>query len=500
MNLMQQQSFEKPAKCFERRRAGALLHVTSLPGPGSCGDLGPEARRFVEFLAGSGFSVWQMLPVGPTGSDGSPYQTTSVHAGNPRLISLAGVRKHGWLAEDTLDEAHASDAGKRVALSRSWNVFLDRASDEDREALAAFVDENSYWLDDYALFAALRMEAGKGWWEWPQTLRDRDPEALAQARARLADAIDHMKYEQFLFFRQWLDLKAYANARGILLFGDMPIFVAHDSAEVWARPEDFDLTPDAEPRVVAGVPPDYFSETGQRWGNPLYRWKQMRADGFAFWIDRMRTQLKLFDMVRIDHFRGFESYWEIPSEEEYAINGSWVRADGDALFNRLHEVFGPLPLVAEDLGIITPEVDRLRKRHGLPGMKVLQFAFSGDANNPYLPFRHSRDSVVYTGTHDNDTTLGWYLSLDDGTRQYVDEYLGRSKEPMPWPLVRAALGSRSALAILPMQDILGLDGHHRMNLPGTTEGNWTWRFSWDLVEHDLVERLRRRIRMYGRLP
>ena len=377
--------------------------------------------------------------------------------------------------------------------------FQERAAAEDKKALQTFQAENGYWLDDYCLFAALRAEWDTGWWEWPQPLRDRQPMALAEARERLADAIAYLIYEQFLFFSQWQSLRDYASNKGVLLFGDMPIFVAQDSAEVWARPGDFDLKPDATPRVVTGVPPDYFSATGQRWGNPQYRWKRMREDGFAFWIDRIRTQLKLFDLVRIDHFRGFESYWEIPAEEESAIHGHWVEADGDALFERLHQVFGRLPLVAEDLGVITPQVDALRKRHKLPGMKVLQFAFSGGPDNPYLPHRHSLDSVVYTGTHDNDTTLGWYRSLDDEARNYVDDYLGRSREPMPWPLIRTALASRSELAIIPMQDLLELDGDHRMNLPGTVRGNWVWRFTWDQVAPDLAGRVQHRVKMYGRL-
>jgi 4-alpha-glucanotransferase len=490
---------DQPAQCFDCRRAGVLLHVTSLPSPGTCGDLGLEARNFVDFLAESGIGVWQTLPVGPTGDDGSPYQSSSVHAGSPRLISLEWVMDRGWLDTYPLDEQQLSENGKQFGLTLSWDGFKERAGKADRQALDTFVTDNAYWLEDYCLFGALRSELQAGWWDWPEPLRDRHPHALNEARARLADSIAYLKYEQFLFFSQWQELRRYANDRGVMLFGDMPIFVAHDSAEVWARPEDFDLNPDGTPRVVAGVPPDYFSETGQRWGNPLYRWEQMREDGFAFWIDRMRTQLRLFDMVRIDHFRGFESYWEIPAEETFAINGKWVPADGDALFQRLHQVFDALPLVAEDLGVITPQVDALRKRHHLPGMKVLQFAFSGGPDNPYLPFRHGIDSVVYTGTHANDTTLGWYLTLDDDTRVYVDDYLGRSKEPMPWPLIRSALASSARLAVIPMQDLLGLDGENRMNLPGTAEGNWRWRFTWGQVDPDLADRIRRRVAMYGRL-
>ncbi|MCG6862917.1 MAG: 4-alpha-glucanotransferase [Chromatiaceae bacterium] len=484
-----------PADCLDHRRAGVLLHLTSLPGPGPCGSLGPEAHNFVGFLADSGMTVWQMLPVGPTQSDGSPYQTNSIHAGNPRLVALEPLLERGWLQSAPADD---SDAAKFRALRLSWDGFRERAVEADHKALKDFIADNAYWIDNYSLFRALGREYRTCWWNWPRPLRDRDPDALERARQRLAEDRDYIHYVQFLFFSQWQVLRGHANAVGVKLFGDMPIFVAHDSAEVWACPGDFDLNEDCSPRVVAGVPPDYFSATGQRWGNPLYRWDAMQADGFRFWLDRIRTQMRLFDMVRIDHFRGFESYWEIPAEEESAINGRWVKALGDELFERLHQRFGKLPLIAEDLGIITKEVDALRKKYRLPGMKVLQFAFSGDPTNPYLPFHHDRDSLVYTGTHDNDTTLGWYLSLDEKSRTYVDEYLGHPSEDMPWPLIRCALRSRSHLAVLPMQDVLGLDGDHRMNLPGTSDGNWSWRFSWDQVWSELPGKILQLVKLYGR--
>ena len=475
------------------RQAGVLLHITSLPSPGETGDLGREAYHFVDFLVESGMRVWQMLPVGPTQMDDSPYQTSSVHAGNPRLISLEPALDKGWL-----DESPVVALDKWVALKKSWEGFSNLATDQEQEELANFVSEMGYWLEDYALFRALHDEWQQSWWQWPEPLRDRQPVALAEARDRLKEEIAYIEFEQFLFFSQWDALKQYANERNVMLFGDMPIFVAHDSAEVWSKRRMFDLNPDGMPRVVAGVPPDYFSETGQRWGNPLYRWDEIRNDGFSFWVDRMYTQLYLFDLIRIDHFRGFEAYWEIPAEDEHAINGQWIEAPGNALFDCLCEVFGELPLVAEDLGIITPKVDALRRGFCMPGMKILQFAFSGEPDNPYLPFNHAVDSVVYTGTHDNDTTLSWYTSLDDATRVYVDDYLGRSKEVMPWPLIRTALASVADLAIVPMQDLLGLGGEHRMNLPGTTEGNWQWRFEWDQVEEDLAARLKHRVMMYGR--
>lgn len=485
--------------CLDRRRAGILLHITSLPGRGGCGDLGSAAYRFVEFLVASGVSVWQSLPVGPTQLDGSPYQSTSVYAGNPRLVSLEPLVADGWLDASVLDVERLSDGQKRTALRDAWEGFRLRADETARGEMAAFVEANKTWLDDYALFQSLHEQHQCGWWEWPLPVRQRDPEALREARRRLGTQVEFHLFEQFLFFRQWHALKRYANERDIKLFGDMPIFVAHDSAEVWARQELFELDETGQPRVVAGVPPDCFAELGQRWGNPLYKWDAMQEDGFAWWVERMQAQLQLFDLVRIDHFRGFEAYWEIPAEEKHAVNGRWVEAPGDALFERLHQMIDPLPLVAEDLGVITPAVDALRKRYGLPGMKVLQFAFSGEADNPYLPFKHPPNAVVYTGTHDNDTTLGWYLGLADDTRQYVDDFLGRSREIMPWPMIRCALASRARLAIVPMQDVLGLDGSHRMNLPGTTEGNWLWRFDWDQIAPDLTARLRHRIALYGRL-
>ena len=481
------------------RRAGILLHISSLPGPGTVGDLGENAYRFADFLATAGMTIWQMLPVGPTMMEGSPYQTSSAHAGNPRFIDLAPLIGRGWIAPEMVVTTPLSDGEKAQALRQAWSGFRDRASDDEWAALAAFTAENDYWLEDYALFKALQQTHGGCWWEWPDAVRRREPEALVEARQSLEDELDYIRYEQYLFFSQWWALKRYANERGIQLFGDVPIFVAHDSAEVWAHPEDFHLDEWGHPTVVAGVPPDYFSETGQRWGNPLYRWEQLEADGFRFWVDRMRTQLKLFDIIRIDHFRGLEAYWEIPASEETAIDGRWVQAPGRALFDRLHQEFDRLPLVAEDLGIITPEVEALRRDYHLPGMRILQFAFSGGPDNPYLPYNHSRDSVVYTGTHDNDTTLGWYESLDHGERAYINEFLGYPGEQMPWSLIRCAIASRAQMAILPMQDVLELDSEHRMNTPGTVEGNWRWRFDWEQVDPGLAERLRREVEIYGRM-
>ncbi|MCP3867480.1 MAG: 4-alpha-glucanotransferase [Gammaproteobacteria bacterium] len=493
-----QKEFSKGA--LDRRRAGMLLHITSLPGKGATGDLGSAAYRFVDFLRDAGISVWQMLPTGPTQSDGSPYQSSSMHAGNPRLISLESLVREGWLGADALDREQFSDRDKTTCIARAWEIFNESADTGARARLERFIESEGYWLKDYALYRVLHEVHGRaGWWCWPDDLRCREPGRIARATEEHTREIQLIQFEQYQFFRQWGELKAYANERGVALFGDMPIFVAHDSAEVWARQELFLLDEAGCPIAVAGVPPDYFSATGQRWGNPLYRWDRMEQEHFQFWVERMQTQLRLFDLIRIDHFRGFESYWEIPAQDPDAVNGHWVRVPGDALFDRLHQHYDPLPLVAEDLGIITPEVTALRERYGFPGMKVLQFAFSGGADNPYLPFRHEANSVVYTGTHDNDTTLGWYLGLDDGLRQRVDDYLGHSREAMPWPMIRSALASRSLLAIIPMQDILALGCEHRMNLPGTTEGNWNWRFDWDQLGEDLPARIHRRLDIYGRL-
>lgn len=482
---------------FAQRQAGILLHPTSLPGTGACGDLGAEAFRFVDFLASAGIGVWQMLPLGPTHADRSPYQCTSVHAGNPRLISLQRLREWGWLEGDAVVES--DERARADQLRAAFAGYQRSAGAAEQAAFADFRHTHGHWLNDFALYEALRGEQNhRGWFDWPQPLRDRAPEALDAARHRLAASVDQVCFDQFVFFRQWHELRDYANERGVRLFGDVPIFVAYDSADVWACRDCFRLDAEGRMEVVAGVPPDYFSETGQRWGNPHYRWEHIEADGFRWWIERMRTQRELFDLIRIDHFRGFEAHWEIPASAETAIDGQWVKAPGERLFRALQDSFHDLPLVAEDLGIITPEVDALRTRFGLPGMKILQFAFGGGAENPYLPHNHERLSVVYTGTHDNDTTVGWYAGLDDHARARIHEYLGHPAEAMPWSLIRAAFASVAVLAVVPMQDALALDSEHRMNTPGVTEGNWGWRFDWWQVPEGLAERLRELAALYGR--
>jgi 4-alpha-glucanotransferase len=481
------------------RHAGILLHPTSLPGnhlPG-CehnGDIGPEAYHFVDFLQSCGVSVWQMLPLGPTHDGGSPYMSLSVLAGNPLLISLQLLLDWGWLHKK---ELIADD--KQLSLRTAGKQFSARANESELKEYSDFIKRHENWLPDFALFQAIRAHhQGRSWLDWPAALRDQEAQAIAEAKKQFQSDIEQIYFEQFVFFKQWLALKHYANERGVLIFGDMPIFVATDSAEVWAHREYFDLGPDGRPKTVAGVPPDYFSATGQRWGNPHYNWKHMRKDDFLWWRNRIGGTLELFDLIRIDHFRGFEAYWQIDAEAKTAVDGKWVKAPGEALFKSLLKHFGELPFVAEDLGTITPEVNELREKFGWPGMKILQFAFDGDVNNLYLPHNHVPNSVVYTGTHDNDTTLSWFESLSDHDRKGIYEYLGNIQEPMPWALIRCALASTANLAVIPMQDIMSLGKGHRMNTPGVRDGNWSWRFKWSDVHSDVAGRFRHLVKMYGR--
>lgn len=474
-----------------------LLHITSLPSGVGNGDLGRDAYGFIDFMVGCGLSVWQTLPIGPPHGDGSPYQCMSAHAGNPLLINLEWLVERGWLKEMPVYVEGCDPVAYRLScLNQAFESF---ESDDD---FIRFAKKQAWWLDDFCLFVALREEFNRqSWQDWPEALRDREPKALADAKVRLSESIARVRFEQFVFFQQWKELRAYANQRGVILFGDMPIFVACDSADVWAARDYFDLNSDGQARVVAGVPPDYFSETGQRWGNPHYNWAKMKADKFRWWQGRMKSQLELYDWVRIDHFRGFEAFWEIPSEEETAMQGRWVKAPGAQLLKTLIDATGGkgLPLVAENLGVITPEVEALRERFAIPGMLILQFAFDGGPSNPYLPHNHSENNVIYTGTHDNDTSLSWYESLSPEQKAYVYDYLGNPKLSMPWALIQSALASVSRLAMLPMQDLLELDGAHRMNTPGTMNAsNWRWRFSWDQLDGEKNQHLAHLIRLYGR--
>lgn len=482
-----------------RRRAGVLLHPTSLPCGEEVGELGHDAFRFIEFLQAAGITVWQVLPLGPTHADLSPYMSPSVHAGNPRMISLERLHECGWL-DKNLEVSGDTQQRHRKLLRAALRGFEANASEQDRLAYRAYQEKHKLWLEDFAIYQSLRhLHRGLSWTEWPQGLRDRDPRALNEAHIELADDIEQACFEQFVFYNQWLEIKQYANDHGILLLGDIPIFVAHDSAEVWACREYFDLDNEGHPRTVAGVPPDYFSETGQLWGNPHYCWSRMAEDGYQWWINRLHTALSLFDEVRIDHFRGFEAYWEIDAGAETAMDGRWVKGPGEDLFEALKKEFPHLPLVAEDLGIITPEVEQLRDHYGLPGMKILQFAFDGNPENPYLTHNHPVNSVVYTGTHDNNTSLGWYEELDENTQSYVRDYLGVGEDVfMPWAMINAALSSPARLAMIPMQDLLGLGSEARMNVPGAAEDNWRWRFRWDQVPPELASRLAHVVRLYGR--
>ena len=478
---------------LERRRAGVLLHPSSLPGGGELGELGPDAFRFVDFLQAAGMSVWQILPLGPTHEDLSPYMSTSVHAGNSRLISLELLRQWGWLP------AAEAKSPRPAQLCAARAGFEQQATPQDQQDYQDFCLRHQFWLEDFSEFQAIRQDQqGAPWFNWPAPLRDREGKALAQMRTRLADRIEQARFEQFVFFKQWLALKREANKRDIELFGDIPIFVAHDSAEVWAHREYFQLDDAGQPRTVAGVPPDYFSATGQRWGNPHYNWARMAEDGYLWWIKRMRTSLELFDLVRIDHFRGFEAYWEIPGDAETAVVGRWVTGPGNALFKALVAAFPYLPVVAEDLGIITPEVEALRDYWGFPGMKILQFAFGGNSDNPYLPHNHMKNCVAYTGTHDNDTSLGWVRQLSPETEAYVRDYLDCGNAPLAWSLIRATLASTARLAIIPLQDLLELGSDARMNVPGAQEGNWRWRFTWSQLPADLAARTQHLVRLYGR--
>jgi len=487
---------------LDQRRAGILLHPTSLPGSPGNGDLGSNAYWFVDFLAKTGISIWQTLPLAPPHGDRSPYQAKSVHAGNPLLICLDLLQKQNKLPPSNSEppkEEKAAVAYRMARIHQAFQHHQAHATLQERREFAHFVKQNKWWVDDYALFCTLKVFYDQvAWWQWPEGARDRDPTVLLELAENQADLVEQYRFEQFLFFQQWAALKQYANERGVYLFGDLPIFVAADSVDVWAGRKNFLLDETGHPSVVAGVPPDYFSATGQLWGNPHYDWKYMRKNDFRWWKSRLRTQGELFDVVRIDHFRGFEAYWEVDAKEKTAMNGRWVKAPGEALFDTLHAQ-NTVPLVAEDLGVITDEVTALREKYAIPGMRILQFAFDSGPTNPYLPHNYQANTVVYTGTHDNDTTVGWFTSLPEGLQHHVCDYLGCTPSEMPWPMIRAAFASVAKLAIIPMQDVIGLGGEHRMNRPGVPDGNWQWRFTWDQVNDEMAQRLRMQVTLYGRL-
>ncbi|MGR9052491.1 MAG: 4-alpha-glucanotransferase [Gammaproteobacteria bacterium] len=486
---------------LHKRRAGVLLHITSLPSDDECGDFGKEAYNFVNFLQSTGISVWQTLPLNMPHGDGSPYQCLSAHAGSPALINIEWLVNKGWLSKsEACRECGGSvSSQKSCFVAQAYNGFLLHATAAEKQSFTKFCSQKKAWLEDFALFLALRSEFDNACWnQWPDDYKFRKRSAINEAKRRLNAEIEALKFEQYVFFSQWHELKDYATQKGVLIFGDIPIFVSYDSADVWVHPEVFKLDENREMSVVAGVPPDYFSETGQRWGNPHYDWSYLEKTKFKWWVERMRTQIEMFDIVRIDHFRGLEAAWEIPAHESTAINGSWVKAPGQALLQKIFDVFGPVALVAEDLGIITDEVEELRDSFDLPGMKILQFAFNGDHENPYLPGNFDKNCVVYTGTHDNNTTLGWFNETNDGEKAYIYEYLGHPSTPMPFALVQAALSSVANLAVIPMQDVLELGAEHRMNIPGTTENNWKWRFNWSQLHDWQVQQLRHAVELFAR--
>lgn len=491
------------------RKSGLLLHPTSLPGPFGMGDLGPAAYQFVRDLQQAGQQVWQVLPLQPPDCHGSPYAASSAFAGDPMLVSVEVLRDEGLLEPRDFDGlptfpegrvTYEACAVRAQLLGRAFAAFRAQAGQRERIELEQFREENAFWLEDHALFVALRDAYGAPYWDrWPEQLRRHVPHALVQARREHEHAVDAEVFRQWLFHRQWSRLRSFAHGLGVKIFGDVPIFVARDSSDVWARPELFFVDEQGAPSVVAGVPPDLFSETGQLWGNPLFDWTIHARGGYAWWIERVRHALSLVDILRIDHFRGFAGYWEIPAGAETAIDGRWVPGPGMAFFRAIQAALGDLPIVAEDLGVITEDVTALLEETGFPGMKVLQFAFDGDPKNPFVPERHDERSVVYTGTHDNDTTAGWLASEPPAVRARVVERTG-SDDPV-WGLVELAFASPAFLAVVPAQDVLGLGNDARMNLPGTkSDKNWSWRLRPGQLELVALERLRELTLRSGRAP
>ncbi len=493
------------------RSSGVVLHFTSLPGPHGAGDLGEDARRFICWLASAGQTLWQVLPVNPVGPGNSPYQCPSAFAGSDLMVALQPLVEQGWLAADALRDVPAFDT-QRVdfdavkpwrwaRLHEAADGFFASATDESRAAFAAWREREASWLAEWSLFAALKdAHGGRPWWAWAPDLAGRDASSLAAARQRLAVDIASHEFVQWCFDVQIAALRAAARAAGVHLMGDLPIFVAHDSADVWARPDLYCLDEHHQPSVVAGCPPDGYSPDGQRWGNPLYRWERMADEGYAWWIARVRRALAHADVFRIDHFRGFASCWEVPASCPTAREGRWAPGPGQALFEAIEIALGRLPIVAEDLGTITPDVIALREHFGFPGMRIVQEAFSGDAGHPFLPHHHVPHGLAYTSTHDSDTAVGWWQGAPAAQRAFASEYLQAGDGDIHLGLIRAASRSVARLALFPMQDVLGLDGSHRMNLPGTAQGNWSWRFDWNMLGDDVAPTLERIAAVTGRGP
>jgi 4-alpha-glucanotransferase len=493
------------------RASGVLLHPSSLPGPHGSGDCGPAAYHFVDWLVSAGQSLWQILPLTGIGAGNSPYASSSAFAGNPLLVDLQDLHRQGWLSDAEIQPTTGL-LEQRVDYSEMQPFRMQRLElaaqrflalpghDERQLQFTQFCLRHAAWLNDYALFMALsESHAFDEWCNWPPPLARREAGALSQATAMHSERIAFWKFSQWCFFSQWLKLKAYANQRGVRIVGDVPIFIAHHSAEVWSQQSLFELDDEGRPTVVAGVPPDFFSATGQRWGNPLYRWEVHARDGFAWWVQRMRRIFELVDIVRIDHFRGFAGYWEIPASEPTAMHGQWRSGPGAELFKAIHAALGPMPIIAEDLGVITPDVNALRRRFQFPGMRILQFAFGGDASNTFLPHHHECDTVVYPGTHDNDTSLGWWAGASEHERQFARAYFDTDGHDMAWTLIRSACASVADTAIYAMQDVLALPGDSRMNFPGQSQGWWEWRMQWSQVHDRHAQRLASLCRLYGRL-
>ncbi len=498
---MTQQSLIKGVN--KQRRAGVLLHPTSLPGRADNGDMGHEAYRFIEFLHQQGYRVWQMLPLGPTHDDKSPYQCLSSHAGNPLLISLDWLIDKGWLKLADIKLAETDRGFREACLLQAGNCFYRLQDQHWLSLFDKFKAKHDDWLDDYALYIALKdKNHGKPWYEWPDAERTRDKSALHDITPQMQAVIQQVMFEQFIFFTQWHEIRDYARKHQIELFGDMPIFVARDSADVWAQKENFLMNQQGDMEFIAGVPPDAFSDTGQRWGNPLYDWDYMLDNQFAWWKQRFTTQLELFDMIRVDHFRGLQACWYIPESDSTAMNGEWIEVPGKQMIETLFASFDHLPLVAEDLGVITDEVIALKNHFTLPGMKVLQFAFDGNNQNPHLPHAHDPNDVVYTGTHDNDTTLGWASKTTQYNLQYFTDYSATeftSDAESLLTMIRLAMSSVSFLCVLPMQDLLMLDSAGRMNTPGTLGDNWAWRFDWQQLKPAHNQQISKFMTLYQRV-
>ena len=476
---------------MNQRRSGILLHITSLPSPHGIGDFGPDAYRFVDWLESTGQTIWQMLPTTPVGPGDSPYQSPSAFAGSPLMIALEPLIEMGWLEKPELPQNgfdplrvdfRAVIPWRMDQLRKASEGFNKQARPAEREAFTKWCVNQNYWLEDYAIFMALFNTSGfKPWWLWDTALIKREALAMKVAREKHVAEIHFWKFVQWCFDTQCTALKNYANGKGVLIMSDLPIFIADNSADCWSRPDLYFLDENFQPSVVAGVPPDDMGPMGQRWGNPLYRWDRMAEENFAWWTDRIRRALTQADMFRIDHFRGFAAYWEIQASSPTAVDGQWLPGPGIALFDAIKNALGQLPIIAEDLGLITPDVVKLRKDCGFPGMKILQFAFGSDGDHEFLPHNYGTDCVVYTGTHDNDTACGWWDNASEKERFFAGTYLAAKAADIHWAMIRAASNSIANMAIFPLQDVLGLDQTHRMNLPGSIDINWTWRFDWSMV-------------------